>query len=78
MEKYALTGFKPQPYSTLYLWYWVSHENDKAQGALERGVKARDPLAVMERVEYVCLLCFLACRSALLTHLCLQTDSERR
>ena len=56
-EQYARTGLAPLPYSLLYDWYLECNEKSKAQDALERGVKARDPKAVVKRVEYVsCLL----------------------
>ncbi len=53
MEQYARTGLKPLPYSVLHDWYLTCDEKSKAQGALERGVKACDSKAVVKRVEYV-------------------------
>jgi hypothetical protein len=53
MEQYARTGVAPLPYAVLHDWYLECDEKNKAQDALERGVKARDPEAVVKRVEYV-------------------------
>ncbi len=53
MEQYARTGVAPLPYSLLHDWYMKCNEKSKAQDALERGVKARDPKAVVKRVQYV-------------------------
>ncbi len=53
MEQYARTGVAPLPYALLHDWYLACDEKSKAQDALERGVKAQDPKAVVKRVEYV-------------------------
>jgi hypothetical protein len=53
MEQYARTGLAPLPYSLLHDWYLECNEKSKAQDALERGVKARDPKAVVKRVKCV-------------------------
>ncbi len=51
MERYACTGVKRSAYLTLETWYSAENMPDKAQDALERGVKARDPFSVLQRVR---------------------------
>jgi hypothetical protein len=53
MEQYACTGLAPLPHSLLHDWYLQCNEKSKAQDALERGVQARDPNAVVKRVKCV-------------------------
>ncbi len=65
MEQCARCQLKPLPYASLSDWYLRCDEKHKAQEALERGVKERDPPSVLRRVEYVrkrldwlCTACF--------------------
>jgi hypothetical protein len=51
MEKYARTQLKPHPHDLLENWDTEDGEASKAEDALERGVKSRDPKSVVRRVE---------------------------
>jgi hypothetical protein len=53
MEQYARTGLAPLPHGLLHDWYLKCNKKKKAQDASERGLKARDPKAVVKRVGYV-------------------------
>jgi hypothetical protein len=53
MEKYALTGLEPRPYSILENAYIECKAPSKARDARERGVASRDPESVVSFVKYV-------------------------